>query len=188
MTNTLHRLYSFCCACVTITISYWNRQTGHNISRYYILHDLLSEIIVSWSIPSVSKLSMIATEDWIQIFKNSDLFSHYYIMADESCLVYVRLLLCLSILHLSTFILFYFQETLWLRRVREVLLIDSLSTSRPITLPVATNIEIAQQFDPISYRKVYFRISLGRDQNKFILVYDSLLCWCGKDCISFLLQ
>lgn len=44
-------------------------------------------------------------------------------------------------------------ETLWLRRVREVLLIDSLSTSRPITLPVATNIEIAQQFDPISYRK-----------------------------------
>ncbi|XP_072035872.1 aminopeptidase N-like isoform X2 [Amphiura filiformis] len=40
-----------------------------------------------------------------------------------------------------------------IRSMHPVMTIDSLSTSRPISLPVATNEEILQQFDLISYRK-----------------------------------
>ena len=58
-------------------------------------------------------------------------------------------------------ILFSFQFTLFVvaKEVFPVMVKDALTTSHPVSTPIATPDDIAESFDSISYSKVYIFIS-----------------------------
>ena len=53
--------------------------------------------------------------------------------------------------------------------LHKMLILDGLSTSRPLFIPVSSPAEIESNFDVITYSKVNYNISEYRDKKVFLL-------------------